>query len=120
MSTNAILAVKHTDGKVRSVTVHWDGDTLEPILLQNYNTPALAEELVTHGNISSLGKRINPIMEHSFDQPESGTTIYYHRDRGDTLRANDFTNVKEWQQFMKGGLGCQYLYWFDGQMWQYI
>jgi hypothetical protein len=120
MATNAILAVKHQDGSVKSVSVHWDGNTLLPILDTHYTTPELAEELVSLGSISSLGERIHPIDRHSFDEREEGTTTYYHRDRGDSLRINKFADVKEWQKYMKGGIGCDYLYWFDSQMWQYI
>jgi hypothetical protein len=120
MATNAILAVKHRDGSVKAVRVHWDGNTLASTLADNYQSPALAEELVSHGNISSLGERINPIDRHSFDQPESGTTIFYHRDRGDDLRINEFEDVKSWQVYLRNGISCQHLYWFDGQMWQYI
>jgi hypothetical protein len=115
MATNAILAVKHKDGSVKSVSVHWDGDTLLPILDTHYTTPELAEELVSLGSISSLGERIHPIDRHSFDEREDGTTTYYHRDRGDSLRINKFADVDECINDVSGDYN--YVYLFDGQSW---
>ena len=113
MSTNALVAIKSDNG-IKAVYVHWDGDALLPILDTHYNTPELAEELVSYGNISSLGIRIHPIGEHSFDERESGTTTFYHRDRGEDFRQNTYNNMNELKE--ESG-NYDYIYYFDGVNW---
>lgn len=94
MSTNSTIAVQHIDGTVHQIYCHWDGylDCNGSMLKQFYNTPELAKELVSVGDLSSLNQRINPIDIHSFDYPEEGTCVYYGRDRGE---ANTETKVFE-------------------------
>jgi hypothetical protein len=43
------------------------------------------EGLIALGNISSLDKEVEPEdrSQHSFDSPEKGVTVAYHRDRGE-------------------------------------
>ena len=55
------------------------------ILLQCYNTAELVEELISLGDMSFLAERIEPEAgtKHSFDNPQDGVCIYYHRDRGE-------------------------------------
>ena len=53
------------------------------ILKKHYSSLKKVKELVALGSISQLGERIEPIWMHSFDGPEKGTTVAYHRDRGD-------------------------------------
>lgn len=118
MSTNALIAVKHTDNKIKSVYVHWDGNTLGPILQSYYNTPELAEELVSHGNISSLGIRIHPIKHHSFDDRESGTTVFYHRDRGEDLKQKTYDDNIGINELKRAESGFyNFIYYFDGVIW---
>jgi hypothetical protein len=94
MSTNSTIAVQHLDGTVHQIYCHWDGylDYNGSMLKQFYNTPELAKELVSVGDLSSLNQRINPIDIHSFDYPEGGVCVYYGRDRGES---NTETNVYE-------------------------
>jgi hypothetical protein len=114
MSTNALVSVKHTDGTIKAVYVHWDGDSLLPILCTYYNTPELAEELVSLGNISSLGERIHPIGIHSFNERESGTTTFYHRDRGDNFNQNIYNDMNV---LMNESSSFNYIYYFTGINW---
>jgi hypothetical protein len=69
MSTNA--SIKYND---TTVYLHWDGYPTAALetLKKHYNTPELAEELLKHGNISSL--------ESSIEE-----SVFYHRDRGEEL-----------------------------------
>jgi hypothetical protein len=62
MATNAIIGTFTFGGKITSTTVHWDGDTIGPILATHYNTPELASSLIEHGSISSLGVRIDVLL----------------------------------------------------------
>lgn len=85
MATRSTIAVQHADGKISQIYCHWDGYLSHNgyILQHHYNTLAQAEELVSHGSLSKLAERITPIEAHSFDNPESGTCVYYGRDRGE-------------------------------------
>jgi hypothetical protein len=59
------------------------------VLKRGYSSLDKVKELVALGSISILGDRIVPIGKHSFDVPEKGTTVAYHRDRGDEWEDNE-------------------------------
>ena len=99
MATRSTIAVQHEDGKISQIYCHWDGYLSHNgyILQHHYNTLAQAEELVSHGSLSILAERINPIEAHSFDKPESGTCVYYGRDRGEkNTKPNVFDSVEHY------------------------
>ena len=86
MSTNAFINVK-IEGRdcYYVVYLHWDGDMAGSILREHYNDYDSAVELVTNGDISSLGKLISPPegVPHSFNNPAPDVTVFYQRDRND-------------------------------------
>jgi hypothetical protein len=84
MRTNARIIVD-TGGVFRSSYVHYDGHHILPILRKHYNTPEKAQELIELGDLSSLGKKVAPEKgtQHTFNNPCSGVTVAYHRDRGE-------------------------------------
>lgn len=71
--------------QVVSVYCHWDGypSYNGEVLLHNYNTLDKVKELVSGGDMSSLGPRCDLPEGHSFENPVEGYTVYYGRDRGD-------------------------------------
>ena len=73
--------------KYHSIYLHNDGylEDAGKILKEHYSSLEKVKELVALGSISILGDRIVPIGKHSFDVPEKGTTVAYHRDRGEKL-----------------------------------
>jgi hypothetical protein len=85
MSTHCGISVK-VDGKYRTIYCHWDGypKYMLPMLQENYNTYDLAAKLVSFGDASSIEARLEPSPDstHSFDSPEKGVCVFYHRDRG--------------------------------------
>lgn len=85
MGTHATISVEHVDGTVSTTYLHYDGylSHAGKMLQEHYNTLAKAEELVSHGHMSSLYERIYPVGEHSFENPEKGTCVFYGRDRGE-------------------------------------
>ena len=87
MSTPATIIV-HTPTGALASTVNFDGYPSHTgrILKEHYTTQEQAEELVKLGELSCLYERANPIGEHTWKNPEEGTTIAYHRDRGETKR----------------------------------
>ena len=88
MSTNSTIAIQKEDGSIKGVYCHWDGYLSHNgnILLNNYDTVEKVEELISLGDLSSLGEKINPDVEiiHAFDKPQAGVCVFYHRDRGES------------------------------------
>lgn len=86
MSTRSAIITKTKDG-YQGVYCHSDG-YLEGVgytLRDHYSDDKKVKELISLGHLSVLGDRALPISGHTFDVPEDGTTIAYHRDRGDRL-----------------------------------
>lgn len=91
MSTNCHIAILNDDGSYDYIYCHWDGYPSHSgkILFEYYRTPEIVRELISLGDISSLGKRIHPIAmdsnrePHSWENREEGVTVFYSRDRKD-------------------------------------
>lgn len=89
MATRSTIAVELEDGRVKQVYCHWDGylDHNGKILLEHYPDFIRAEELVSLGDISSLGEVVGE--KHDFDARYDSSdareqwTKYYGRDRGE-------------------------------------
>jgi hypothetical protein len=83
MSTNSRIAVRTEEG-YKTIYCHYDGypEYMYPTLLDNYNTEEKALALVALGDASSVGEKLEPTQDyHSFDLPEEGVCVFYHRDR---------------------------------------
>lgn len=100
MATRSTISVLHQNGKVSEIYCHWDGylSNNGKILLENYSSQELAEELVSHGDLSVLRKSINPTSDmHAFDTPEKDVCVYYGRDRGEIGTAvRIYPNIQMW------------------------
>jgi hypothetical protein len=59
-----------------------------PMLTKNYNSEELARDLISLGDASCIEERMVPSRDsgHSFENPEDGVCIFYHRDRGECWR----------------------------------
>ena len=115
MSTHCGIAVK-TEKGYNTIYCHHDGyeSYMYPILTKNYNTEERAVDLVSLGDASSIQERMVPSRDsgHSFDNPEDGVCIFYHRDRGERWEQNAP------QVFTKTTLVNDFYYayiWEDGQ-----
>jgi len=118
MGTSSSIAVVHSDNSISQIYCHYDGylEHVGKILLENYNTQELVEELISGGNLSVLGPNIKPKTDtHSFETPEAGVCIYYNRDRGEI--GNDTLNFKDIKNFLKIGLLEEYNYIFKDGEW---
>ena len=91
MSTPSIIAC-HTEDGYLSIYCHNDGypDHMLSMLQNNYNSFEKAKDLVSLGDASCIYERLSPSenSEHSFDRPERGVCIFYHRDRGEPWSQN--------------------------------
>jgi hypothetical protein len=87
MSTPSRIAVKLSDNtSYMSIYCHWDGypEYMMPILTNNYNDEKIAKKLVGFGSASVIAEKLEPTTDaHSFDKPEKGVCVFYHRDRGE-------------------------------------
>lgn len=86
MSTRSDIIVHRADDQWVRIYCHWDGylEGVGKTLHEHYDSQERAEELVSQGDISSLGPRCDKPEGHSFGSPAEGCTVYYGRDRGET------------------------------------
>ncbi len=89
MSTRAGIGIRE-NGYIRLIYCHFDGypEHLGVILNAHYTYVTKVRKLIALGDISVLGERVEPIdpTNHTFNRPEPGTTVAYHRDRGEPKR----------------------------------
>jgi len=110
MATNASIAVVDLEGQVHSINLHWDGyiEFAGKILKEHYNNLDAALKLVSKGNLSVLGKYIEPSPDypHNFESSQADVCLYYGRDRGeDNTDCIVDSNITEYID-----LGCDYDY----------
>lgn len=86
MSTHCGIAVK-TEKGYNTIYCHHDGyeNYMYPMLTKNYNAEEKAKALVALGDASYIEERLEPTpgVVHTFDFPEKGVSVFYHRDRGE-------------------------------------
>lgn len=93
MSTRSRIGMEFTDENgthmVKSIYCHFDGypEGVGQKLMDHFQDREKVERLIALGDISYLEARVEPIGPHSFDEPERGTIVAYHRDRGEEYRA---------------------------------
>ena len=115
MSTNALVGIENDDGTIDAVYLHFDGDSAGCTLRQHYATQELARALVERGAISYISTKIEPTngWPHSFDTPQKGVTVFYHRDRGDDLNIQTYSGITEYSEHTEY---YEYLYLYaDGE-----
>lgn len=89
MATRSRIGMEFTDENgthmVKSIYCHFDGypEGVGQKLMDHYQDREKVEKLIELGAISYLEARVEPIGPHSFDEPEKGTVVAYHRDRGE-------------------------------------
>jgi len=86
MGTRSAIGVMHGD-VCKAIYCHYDGypEHNGRILFDHY-TSERANALVSHGNMSILGKEIYPeddLPMHSFGNRQADVCVFYNRDRGD-------------------------------------
>lgn len=115
MSTAAIIGIKR-GRTIKGIYCHNDGNLfgVGVTLDHEYNYEARIDELTNGGDISSLGIMLtpDPVYEHSFDNPQSGVTVFYHRNRGDSWEDCQPMEVSTIKMFTNQ-IGIQYYYLFD-------
>lgn len=112
MSTRSNIGIENSDDTITAIYCHFDGYVkgVGKTLYEHYNTIDKVNELIALGDISSLGERINPIGKHSFDNREKGTTVAYHRDRGEDFHQYHFKDIQDYVETTDFDIDYLYLY----------
>lgn len=120
MGTRSFIA-QQTDRGIKGVYCHWDGYLSHNgrILQEHYSDPEKLTTLLAEGDISSLGAEIG--SQHDFMNRPEGQCTFYHRDRGDDWKSACPQRFDTLDALLDcaGNSGCEYVYLFDGQAWQY-
>lgn len=106
MSTRSNIAIKRKDESIDSIYCHSDGylEYNGVILNHYYKNPKKVNELIELGDISCLGKHINPdpSIEHSFDKRQNDTVVAYHRDRNENnVNKRHYNNMEEYKNHFR-------------------
>ena len=125
MGTRSSIIIANPKGDFTGVYCHWDGYPSHNgrMLLEHYSTKGKARELVRLGALSSLGERAKPInpAAHSFNSKEEGTTVAYHRDRGEPwadVKPDTRETLSELVN-LADQCWCEYVYLFWNGHWSY-
>ena len=123
MATRSRIGIASTDANgnvtVQSIYCHWDGypEHNGQILMDHYRDRDKVMSLIKLGSISILASEVNPTGPHSFDNPQKGVVVAYHRDRGEML--SQCTNYSI-DSFVKSDVEeYGYLFTEDGE-WHFI
>ena len=88
MATPCLIAIHDDEKGYLASYCHWDGyhDHMWPLLTEHYNTEELVRKLINLGDASSIDERLEPTpgVAHSYNEPEEGVCVFYHRDKGDS------------------------------------
>lgn len=116
MGTRSTIAIKNEDGSIEGIYCHWDGylSWNGRILLNNYTTEEKVRELISMGDVSSLGEEIHPYpnVTHTWENKQEGVYLFYNRDRGEHTRPikaiceADFyskSNIQQYNYLFKDG-----------------
>ena len=130
MATNAYLympneVVGDVIRSFRVIRVHFDGylSNMGPILAKNFTDPEKVKKLFDLGDVSILAPEITRPVGHTFDNPVSGYTVFYGRDRGEKYCEAGYASASEMPGRFNNDIlfntpkigGTDYI--FDGKNW---
>lgn len=111
MSTPASIGKLNPEGSVQFVVVNWDGHRAGQTLKDNYVTGQKVDKLISLGDLSSLHPLLLPTTEnHTFESPEPGICVFYHRDRGEDWEDTKAQTAPDVRSFYHMSEGIAYLY----------
>lgn len=118
MSTRSRIGIMEIDGSITSIYCHNDGypEYNGRVLFQHYKTEEKIRELVSLGDISSLGENIGEKIDFNNIQLRENNkqVVAYKRDRGE-LNSNSINHtIYDWPA------GVDFLYLFENGIWKYI
>ena len=94
MSTHARIGI--SCGKtVKTIFVHYDGNSLGLYLEQYYNTPEAVEELISYGDAITIGECIGDKIDYNdclkVITLSGKQCMFFHRDKGEPLVITEMT-----------------------------
>ena len=117
MATRSTIAKLGKDGIIKAVYCHNDGylGHVGKVLEEHYKDESKVDELLAHGDISSLNENIGVKLNfndlNSFK--ENKQCRFYHRDRGEDFMFNEFESdieYIEWAAELANGFIYLYAY----------
>ena len=124
MSTRSRIAYKNENGHYVSVYCHWDGYPAcnGKILLECYRNMDMVRDLISNGNLYSLGRSIGTRIDcaGSNNEPNIGgddQCIFYGRDRGESGTEATVNNTLTGLKNHTEGCGGEWLYVFRDGAW---
>jgi len=116
MSTHSLIIVKTSPRTYTSSYINWNGVSNREVLEKHYNSDVLAKELLSFGDISELREKLHPTGKHTFEEPEKGVCLFYHRDRKDRKNPQKKGSIKSIMDYYSGAF-IRYVFVWDGQRW---
>ena len=122
MSTRCLIAVINQDGTGAYIRSNCDGypEWVGRLLETHYPTRERAEAIIEMGDMSSLGKSLEPKTQESDDDIDTTGTVAHHRDWGedlDEVKARDLRRgLVEFDRIIKES-DCMYGYAYVGGSW---
>ncbi len=116
MSTRSFIGYVNEKKEFEIVYCHFDGylSNNGKILLENFKTLEKIKELLSYGDMSSLGKSIGSKCDYHNSPPTGVQCIFNNRDEGDELHRMYFTKLEE---LVKEAWGIDYIYIFKNNKW---
>lgn len=114
MSTRSGIGIEHDDRRITGIYCHFNGGLagVGRILLAHYADRSKLQQLVSGGDISSLGAEIGE--KHDFDRPPDGVTNYYSRDGDQDVDCRQFSGREQFvRHFCQ--IGVEFAYLLDRQ-----
>lgn len=103
MATRSIIGIRRENGTYDFIMCHFDGylELNGEILHQYYQDKEKIESLIRLGNISVLGKNLEPEQDQNqrVEEPLKNVTIAYHRDRNEKYHVYHAENGADFQKF---------------------
>ena len=124
MSTRSNIAVKLSNGSIKSIYAHNDGyvSYMGKTLVEHHNNQDFAELVVSFGDASSICENSKPLSKsHSFENRENGVSVYYGRDRNESDCNGSI--FKSYDDYLKNCVlsedywDSEFFYYFDGANW---
>ena len=121
MATRAIIA-KLDDNGVKAIYSHSDNylEHAGRILAEHYKDESKVDELIAHGDVSSLGENIGVKLDFNDLKSfyENKQCRFYGRDRGEQHRHFDLLDSElDLIKFAKNSCGAEYVYLYAYGYW---
>lgn len=107
MATRSLIGLQEKDGTIKYVYCHWDGylEGVGAMLLKHYNTESKLRELLSRGDISTLGETIaDTVFYNQKMYPSEVSSVYdflLSTTRGGTTYQYLFFYESDWHVFRR-------------------